>query len=204
MKKTIILFIGILFFSAGSAFSQKLKSGDVKVLKGQTSISLQYDYSGMAVGKYKSEQEYITEKVAEMNKKKAGSGDEWAGKWTEDRSLRFQPMFEKNINEVLDKFGVKCGEKAGNAKYTLIIHTTFTEPGFNSGVGFRKNANVNLMVTLAETANPGTPIATIEMKKVESVNMMGYDYDTGTRIQSCYDRAGKELGSFLAKNSFKK
>jgi hypothetical protein len=41
------------------------------------------------------------------------------------------------------------------------------------------------------------------MMKVQSVNMMGYDFDTGARIQSCYDRAGDWMGSFLLKNGLK-
>jgi len=47
------------------------------------------------------------------------------------------------------------------------------------------------------------PLAVIDLPKLQSVNMMGYDYDTGSRIQSCYDRAGDELGKFLCKNAFK-
>ena len=194
-----------MIFSTESLLGQcKLKSGDVKLLKGQTSINLQYDYSSMAVGKFKTEDDYLKDKVADMNKKKAGSGDEWETKWKGDRESRFQPMFVKNLNDELKKYQVTCAEKAADAKYTLIVHTTFTEPGFNAVVGgIRKNANVTLMVDLVETANPSAVIANIELKNVQSANMMGYDYDTGGRIQSCYDRAGGELGKFLAKNAFK-
>jgi hypothetical protein len=199
-----LLFAGIfIFLTAGLNAQCKLKSGDVKVLKGQTVIGLQYDYSNMAVGKYKNEQDYVKDKTAELNKKKAGSGDDWAAKWTGDRTSRFQPMFEKNINGIVDNFGVSFKEGETGAKYTLIVRTTFTEPGFNAVVGVRKNAYVSLVIDIVETANPSTPVAVIDMKKEESINMMGYDYDTGARIQSCYDRAGEELGKFLAKNAFK-
>ncbi len=194
----------LILFSTELPAQCKLKSGDVKKLKGQTSINLIYDYSNMAVGKFKNEQDYVKSKVEEMNKKKAGTGDEWAGKWTSDRDKRFQPMFEGKLNDVLKKFDVKSQENAENATYTLLVHTVFTEPGFNAVVGPRKNANVTLMIDLVEKANPSTVLATIEMKNVQSSSMMGYDYDTGGRIQSAYDNAGEELGKFLAKNVFKK
>jgi len=181
---------------------QKLKSGDVKVLKGQTTINLEYDYSNMAVGKFESADDYVADRKADMNKKKPGSGDQWAESWTNDRSARFHPMFEKNLNGKISDFGVTAKEGATDAKYTLIIHTTFVEPGFNVGVT-RKNAYINIEVVLVETAAKDKPLAVIDLPKLQSVNMMGYDYDTGSRIQSCYDRAGDELGKFLCKNAFK-
>jgi len=191
-----------LFLASGAMFGQKLKSGDVKILKGQTTINLQYDYANMAVGKYESEQEYVENRKADMNKKKPGTGDQWAESWTNDRQARFHPMFEKNFNAKLADVGVVAREGATDAKYTLIIHTTFVEPGFNVGVT-RKNAYINIEVVLVETATRENSLAVIELPKLQSVNMMGYDYDTGGRIQSCYDRAGDDLGKFLVKNAFK-
>jgi hypothetical protein len=183
-------------------FGQKLKSGDVKVLKGQTSINLQFDYSNMAVGKYESADEYVADRKADMNKKKPGSGDQWAESWVSDRDARFHPMFVKNLNEKLSDFGVMAKEGATDAKYTLIVHTTYVEPGYNVGIT-RKNAYVNIEVTLVETASKEKVLALIDMSKLQSINMMGYDYDTGGRIQSCYDRAGEYLGKFLGKNAYK-
>lgn len=205
MKRVSFLVLtGIFMISAISLNAQKLKSGDVKILKGQTTINLQYDYSNMAVGKYKSETDYVNEKVAEMNKKKAGSGDEWKGKWTSDRANRFQPMFERELNKEIKKNNVTAKENSADSKYTLIVSTTFTEPGFNAVVGgIRKNANVSLMVTLVETANPGSALADIEMKNVQSSSFGGYDYDTGGRIESAYNNAGEALGKFLNKNAYK-
>jgi hypothetical protein len=202
--KNILLGMCIILMSSASLLAQcKLTSGEIKVLKGQSIVNLQYDYSKMAVGKYKNEQDYITKKTEDMNKHKPGSGDEWARKWVEDRATRFQPMFEKNLNKEIEKFKVTCQENASDAKYTLIVRTTFTEPGYNVGVS-RKNAYISLVVDLVETANPSTVIGSMLMKNEQSINMMGYDYDTGERIVSCYDRAGEHLGSCLAKNAFKK
>ena len=111
-------------------------------------------------------------------------------------------MLEKNLNQKTSKFNVNLKENATSAKYTLIIRTTFTEPGFNA-VEVHRKAWIALQVDLVETANPSKVIARIDMKKEDSINMMGFDYDTGGRIQSAYDRAGENLGSFLVKNVFK-
>ena len=203
MKKLTLFFIAVFILSAGGdLFAQKLKSGSFTAMKGQTVINLQYDYNGMAVGKYENEQDYINKRVADMNKKEAGTGDTWAKAWVTDRDTRFHPMFEKNLNLKLDAAGAVGKQNATDAKYTLIVRTIFTEPGYNIGVS-RQNAYVNMIVDLVETANPGTVLGTVELKNVQSVYMGGYDFDTGSRIQSCYDRAGDWLGNFLLKNALK-
>ena len=197
---------GIFLFSGVLVFGQKLKSGDVKVLKGQSLINLQFDYSKIVVGKFSSEDEYIANGIAERNKKKAGSGDEWAEKWKSDRKNKFEPAFEEEFNDALKAFNVKGKAGAVEAKYTLICSTTFVEQGFNASMAVsfaKKPAYVDITVDLVETSKPGTILATIELKKVESKNMGGYDYDTGGRIKSCYEKAGDYLGTFLKKNVFK-
>ncbi|MFH1297541.1 MAG: hypothetical protein ABIJ04_09745 [Bacteroidota bacterium] len=200
MKKIVLMLLaGVFITTGGSLFAQKLKSGSFSALKGQTVVNLQYDYSDMAVGKFKKEADYIAKRTNDMNKKEDGSGDDWANAWVNDRSARFHPMFEKNFNGNTDKCGIEGKEGATDAKYTLIVHTVFTEPGFNVGVT-RKNAYINMVVDLVETANPGNVLGSCEYKNIQSVNMMGYDFDTGGRIQSCYDRAGDKIGNFVCKN----
>ncbi len=203
MKKlSMFILAGMVVLIAGNVSGQKLKSGSFSALKGQTVINLQYDYTNMAVGKFKNEQDYIAKHSADMNKKEAGTGDKWSESWVSDRAARFQPMFEKNLNAKINGMGVTAKPDATDAKYTLIVKTVFTEPGYNVGVS-RQNAYINMMVDLVETANPGTVLGTVELKNVQSVNMMGYDFDTGGRIQSCYDRAGDWMGNFLIKNALK-
>jgi hypothetical protein len=206
MKKIIILFVmGIFLTFSASMFAQcKLTSGDIKVLKGQSTINMQYDYSKMAVGKFKTDDEYIASKTNERNKKKAGSGDEWAEKWKGDRESRFQPAFEKMLNMATQHFGSNCRELASDAKYTLIVHTTFLEVGFSTfGYGPRKSAYISLTVDLVETSNPSMVLASIDMRKEEGHYMGDLEVDTGLRIESCYERAGASLGDFLIREALK-
>jgi hypothetical protein len=201
MKRiSFILLTGVFMFTAGMIYGQKIKSGDFKVLNGQTVVILKYDYADMKVGKFKTEDEYLKNGIAERNKKKPGSGDDWANKWASDKSDRFEPMFQKEFNNVIDKCGITGKEDASDAKYTLIVRTTFLEQGFQSGMGPSRSASINMIVDLVETANPGQVLASIDYPKIPSVNMMGYDYDTGERIKSCYDRAGGNIGALICKS----
>ncbi|MBE0646648.1 MAG: hypothetical protein IH596_02570 [Bacteroidales bacterium] len=199
MKRfVLILLAGMLATASGSLFAQKLKSGSLSALNGQTTVNIQYDYSQLKVGKL-AQTDYIAKGITDRNKKKAGSGDTWAVAWETDKTARFQPMFEKNLNGKLDACGLKATENASDASYTLVVHINFIEPGFQSGVGMSKPALVNMVIDLVESGNPGTPIATIDYPKIQSVNMAGYDFDTGSRIQSCFDRAGDNVGKFICK-----
>ncbi len=200
MKRiALMLLVGIFITAGGSLFAQKLKSGSLSALKGQSSVNLQYDYSQLKVGKL-AEADYIAKGINDRNKKQAGSGETWAVAWGNDKTARFQPMFEKNLNGKLENCGLNATENAPDATYTLVVHINFIEPGFQSGVGMSKPAMVNMVIDLVESGNPGTPIATIDYPKIQSVNMAGYDFDNGSRIQSCFDRAGDNAGKFICKS----
>ncbi len=203
--KSILFMMGIFLVSSASMFAQcKLKSGNIKMLKDQASINLQYDYSNIAIGKFKTDDEYVANKTKEMNKRKAGSGDDWAVKWKSDRESRYQPAFERNLNMVLERFKSSGREGASNAKYTLIIRTTFAELGFSTfGYGPRKSAYISLVVDLVETSNPSKILASIEMKREEGHYYGDLEVDAGLRMQSCYERAGEDLGGFIVSESLK-
>ena len=171
MKKiSITLLVSIFMLFSMNIFAQaKLISGDLKVLKGQTEVILSYDYSNMGVGKYKNADEYASEKVAEMNKKKEGTGDAWLEKWKSDRTERFQPSFRKDFNGEVDSYNLSGKDDSPNAKYTFIVRTTFMEPGFNVSmvISFaKKPAYIDVSIDLVETANPGNILGTVEMKKI--------------------------------------
>jgi len=201
MKKIgILLLISCFAFAGSSVFSQKLKSGSLSVLKGQKVINIQYDYSKLKVGKFDSEEAYITDGTADRNKKKAGSGDEWAVKWRTDKEARFQPKYETNLNGKLENCGLTGKPNATDAQYIMIVRMTFLEQGFQSGMGVSKPAYIGLVIDIVDSKAPDTPLAIIEYPKCQSVNMMGYDYDTGSRVMSCFDRAGDDIGKLICKN----
>jgi hypothetical protein len=201
MKTKNLMFVAaFLMVSPASIFAQcKLTSGDLSLLKGQSNVNLTYDYSHMATGKFKSDSEYVATKTKDMNKKKAGSGDDWAVKYKSDRESRFQPAFERNLNMLVEHVKLYCRQNANNAKYTMIVRTTFLDQGgFNpTGFGPRKSGYISLIVDIVESSNLSKTVASIEMKKEDGHSMGDLDVDTGTRIQSCYERAAEDLGGFI-------
>ena len=83
-----------------------------------------------------------------------------------------------------------------DAKYTMIFHTTSTEPGYYIYVT-KKNAEIDAEVTIVETANRSNKIAVISVNNAPGRTFSGNDWATGDRISESYAVAGKKLGKFI-------
>jgi hypothetical protein len=197
MKKNFMLIITALLLTGLTLNAQKitLKSGSVDAIKGQQTLLVKYDYSNLSVGKYDKEDDYIAKKVEDYNKSEAGKGEKWKEQWKSDRSGRFEPKFEQLFNE--NTQNAKVDPKAGDAKYIVVVHTTFIEPGFNIGVT-RKPAYINTEISFKEAAS-GKEIALVTVQNCPGRDAMGFDYDTGFRIEEGYAKLGKSVAAFLNK-----
>lgn len=199
-KKNILLlsvFALVMSFFLQSCGGFKVVEGNLDFLKGQKKLKLAYDYSQMGVGKFENEADYVAKKVKEYNEKEPGKGDNWAKAWKGDRATRFQPQFEMLLNKYLNKVSVDANPDYSDAKYTLILKTVFTEPGYNIYIS-RKNAHINVDVLFVETANPSKVLCKLQMDKIQGASFGGYDFDTGTRIMEAYAKCGKELAKFIS------
>ena len=181
-----------LVFFVLTANAQKIKKieGDLAVLKGEKTMNIEFTYNDMSVGKFEHESEYIEKKKTEYNAKESGRGDSWAKSWIADRKMVFEPkfidLFEKSTDMVVN----------ATAKYTIIFHTTTTEPGYNIYIT-KKNAEIDAVATVVETANRSKIIAVISVKNAPGRTFSGNDFLTGDRIAECYAVAGKKLGKFI-------
>lgn len=202
-KNKIFSILLITLFCSLNSYAQKIKviSGDLSMLTDQESINVVYKYDGMKVGKNKTEEQYTGEKVAEHNKKEPGKGDQWLQKWKAARKDRYEPKFEELINKELEKKSVVV-KSDNKARYTIIVVTTRTEPGFNIGIT-KMPAGADYEFNIVETAKPDKVLSKLILINVPGSQPMGYDFDAGTRISECYAKAGKTLGKFLASKVYK-
>lgn len=194
MKRLFV--ISVLVFISTAAFSQgiKVNSGSVDFLKNEATILAAFTYEDMTVGK-KTEADYVSDKVAELNKKEPGRGDTWLENWTNDRAARFEPKFIELFNKYMgEKNGVTIAEEGS---YTIVVNTDFSEPGFNVGVA-RRNAAVNLTCTFIDNER-NEEVAVITVVGASANSFLGTDFDTGYRLQESYAKAGRELAKFLVK-----
>ncbi|MBT1685714.1 hypothetical protein [Dawidia soli] len=196
IKKT---FTAMLLAVSVAGYAQKIKivEGSLAPLKGQKSLNTEFTYDNMTIGKDGlPEQEYVSKRKGELNTKEAGRGDKFEQKWVDDRQERFAPQFR----ELFTKHAALTTSVDEKAPYTLIFHTTRTEPGWNVGV-MRVPAFIDGEATIVETANKSKVIARITVVKSPGRDAWGFDYETGARLQESYAKAGKELGQLLVKET---
>lgn len=199
MLKNFTLVIALVSFSL-AGFAQRIsqKSGSVSALNGQTAINVEYDYSNFGVGKFENEADFVNKKVEEYNSKESGKGDKWKEGWVNARQDRYEPKFEELFNKGAEKLGIQVVNGKKDAKYTLIVRTTFVEPGFNVGV-MKKPAYVNFEFDIVETAKRSTKVSEQTLSNVPGTQYGGYDFDIGSRVAESYAKAGKVLAAYLSK-----
>lgn len=197
MKKTLLLIF--VLFLASTTYGQKitLDKGKLDFLKGQKSLKVEYVYDGMKVGRDLTEEEYLSERVKKYNEQERKKGDNWLRKWKNDRENKYEPKFESLLNKYLKEKKVSIYKDETDTKYTLILKTTYTEPGFQNPF-MKKDALINVEIIFVETINHDNIIAKIIMKKIPGKSLIA-DYNPGTRIGESYAKCGKSLAKYLLK-----
>lgn len=202
MNFKFIFSVCLFVLVSGFSYSQKIKQqGDLSALKNAKKIELVFTYDNMRVGKYDDESEYLEERVKKRNEKEAGSGDKWRDAWFEDREKRFEPQFDELFNKYMEKSGVKASKDFSDAPIKAIVHTTFTEPGFNVGV-VRRSAYIDAEIIFIDKKT-GKELGKLIVTNSPGRDAFGYDFDTGLRIQEAYAMLGKASSKFLLKKVYK-
>lgn len=196
MKKIKHLLIAGALIATGTISAQKWSEGkDLSYLKGEKEILLKFTYDNMMVGK-QTESEYIKQKAEDYNKKEAGKGDAWAKSWVDDRAKVYEPKFEELFNK--ESEGLAGDRTKTSAKYTLIIHATSMDPGWNIGIS-KKPAVSDFEVMIVETANPSVIKSKGVLDNVPGSAFSGADYDVSGRMKECFAKCGKTIGKTLGK-----
>ncbi|MDX2362419.1 MAG: hypothetical protein QNK23_16545 [Crocinitomicaceae bacterium] len=205
MKKKGLQLLFLFVCLTTMSFGQKILTleGDegFDFIVGQTTVNVEFDYSDYGVGDYDSEDDYVKKKVADGNKKEPGKGDKWKESWFGARERVYQPKFMKLINKGLEKKNITFVEGAEDADYTLIVKTTFIEPGYNIGISSRPSS-VNFQYIFVDAE--GNVVAKLSQKGVPGSQAAGFDFDTSTRVSESYAKAGKMLAGHIYKKIKKK
>ncbi|RLD76713.1 MAG: hypothetical protein DRJ15_14890, partial [Bacteroidetes bacterium] len=109
----IIISLAILFFFLTETNAQKIKveQGELSSFKGITELNVEYDYSDMGVGKFKTEEAYIEKKKNDYNEDEPGKGDAWEEEWNADKENTYQMKFEQLFNLIMlsEETGIEIG-----------------------------------------------------------------------------------------------
>lgn len=199
MKKHFtILFV----FITTICFSQKAKiqEGGFKELKGISEFNLVFDYTDVAIPKYKSEEAFLKDKMEKRDKKEPGTGQKFKESWFADRESQYEPKFIESFNKRFENGEVKVGKDLNSAVYTMKIHTTSLSAGYNIGIS-RKDAMIDAIITVYKNDNPDNAIFVVKYTGALGAGAHGHDYDSGYRISECYAKLAKTLAKTILKKA---
>ncbi len=195
LRTTALVLAAAAVTSGAAAMKTRIRSGSFAALSTTKELNVRYDYSNMTVTtKDLDEASFIEDKKADLERKEAGRGAKWAASWVSDRTARFAPQYKEEFEK---QSGITLVENTV-AKYTMVVHTTHTETGYNIGIS-RRNAYIDGEITIVETANPSNVICTISVDNAPGRDVFGYDFDTGERLSEAYAKMGKEVGKLIRK-----
>jgi hypothetical protein len=192
MKKVILLVVVSLFvISAANAQKIKVESGNLKFLKDVAEISVVFEYpEDIKYGKT-TLKDYVDDKVKEKEKKEEGSGEEWKEKFFSDRQ-RYNDKFILSLEKYAK--GLYVAEDDTDFEYTMIVKTTFMEPGFNIGIR-SKNSAIDLVIDFVKTNAPDVVISSVKISKAPGAAHP----DAGERMADAYFTAAQSFGKLLKK-----
>lgn len=196
MKFKLLLAVMVLFTVVASAQKMKVESGDFSFLKGHKELKIVMNFDKTTFYNEKmSEEDYIAKRVKEIGDDKGkAEADKWVSDWTYSKENSFIDKFIASMNKNVD---IKTSKDA-DAKYTLIVETTWIYPGWFGGV-MSQPAKVSTSLKFVETANPSNVLLIIGSQNAPGDgNVIGVA-NNNDRIAEGYAKTGKSLAKMIEK-----
>ncbi len=199
MRKLLLLALVML---TTVSFAQKKLEGNIKNLKGISEYNLVFDYEGLKVHKFETEEDFLKEKMDKREAKYPGEGrgERFKKSWFADRENLYEPKYMDSFNKRFKKQEVKALKGLESAKHTMVVKTTWIYPGYNVGV-MKQPSKVNATITVYETANPDNILCSVAYKNMPGSNFYGADYNSGMRIAESYAKLAKEMAKYIIKKA---
>lgn len=198
MKKLLSFVLAMTMTVAAMAQKVKIQSGDLKFLKGEETVNVIFDYSGMKLLKENyTEEQYIPKRLEELNKKVEGSGDIWKKQWERSKEELWNPKFITIFNKTLEKEGIKMKLKENvQTRYTLKVNVKWIYPGWDAGI-MKQAAKVNTQLVFVETAT-NKVVCDIDSQEAPG-DQWGSNFNNETRIGEGFAKTGKTLAQKIEK-----
>lgn len=193
----MLLFISLVAISFGThAQKVTLLEGDVKFLKGQSTIQASFTYDSMVIETNTPEEQFVRTKKAELELKQSGLGARWEKAWIEDRKFKLEPAFKNMFARTLKVSTI------GKGQYTVIFQTDRTVPGWNFGVALvQQESIIDGIATIVDNNDPTKVLARLKLTGMDGRGSVAqHAWETGDQIAKAYETAGRELALFIKAN----
>ncbi|WP_459210998.1 hypothetical protein [Aquimarina rhabdastrellae] len=199
MKKQLIVFLLACFTVIQYSSGQKVK-GNPKALKEVKAYKVIFDYTDIKVGKFKTEEDFLKDKMKKREEKEKGLGEKFKKSWFDDRETRFKPKYIESFNKRFEDGELAVNEN--DEEYIMKIHSTWVYPGYNVGI-VRHNAELTATVSVYKASEPDNEILSLTYKKIQGKGAFGNDYNSGYRISECYAKLAKSVAKYFKKKVIK-
>ena len=197
--KYFILFLALLISVRSKAQLVYQEVGDLKMLAGEKTLCVKYDYSSMMMADESIEPDFLKKMKDELNAKSQGRGDTFVERWNACKKERWELKFEELFNKYEGQ--IELSQSNTDAKYTLIVKTLVVFPGYTSSIGI--GAGVESWITcsfiIIETANPKVILSQSTIKHVRGAAYCGID-SPGYCVQEAYAKIAKAYSDYVKKN----
>jgi hypothetical protein len=184
----------VLLMASLPCFAQKVRllQGDLKPLKGQKSIQIEFEFDSILIGGVTPEAEYIANKKNLWEQKEPGKGEDFESMWFDSRSDMHEPTFAFWFSKATG-----WSTKDPSAPFKMIVKTRQIEPGWTIGIIDHQSSFTG--EALIVNVNDGRPIARLLLMNMRSRDAPSGDFQFGKVIQQAYKTGGEITGAFILK-----
>ncbi len=185
-----IVFFLLLLVAVSADAQMKVVEGSFKNLKDIRQFNVVFDYEGMQIHGYDSEEAFLKEKM-EKREHKEGEADRFRGEWFSDRENKYEPKFIEYFNNRFPDGDLMVAKDTA-IPYTMYIKTTWLYPGYNVVAG-KESAKISATITVSETANPQKILLIVNFNRSIGLEPGTFDFDQGYRIAGAYEKLAKNM-----------
>ena len=172
------------FFYSVKVF--ELLQGNLKNLKGISEYNIVFDYNGLVVHGYETEEDYLTDKMR-IRQNKEGEPEKFRKELFDNRSTVYEPRFVGYLNQKFPKGEVKA-EKNTALAYTMTVKTEWIYPGY-----LVEPAKITALITVFETQNPENVLVALRFEKSIGLEKNMYNGLLSERIAGAYEKIAKNM-----------
>jgi hypothetical protein len=176
-----------------------VKKGDFKFLSGQKELNVEFNYNNLKINKENlTNDQYIAERVADLNNKSKGSGDAWKKRWDSAREMIWNPKFIELLSKYYgNEKDVTIQEGLTSAKYTLMVDVVWIYPGWDAAI-MKQPAKVSTVLRFVETANKSNVLLEIETDQAPG-DQWGSNFSNESRIGEGFAKTAKSIAKMIVK-----
>jgi hypothetical protein len=192
----LLRIFALLCIVSSSCLAQKVRllDGDLKPLKGQKSIQIEFKYDSIMIGGITPEAEYVANKKSLWEQKEPGKGADFESVWFDSRTKMHGPTFAFWFSKATG-----WSTKDPAAHFKMIVKTRQLEPGWTIGIlGHQASFNGEAFIINTSDGTQGARLLLLDMKSKDDPNG---DFQFGQVIQQAYKTGGETLGAFISKRT---